>query len=194
MTATNLSAIFLLLITIAAKAHSCPLSSGGTTDCQDHECEAYWYAKDARTPMYLSINATLSELTNELDTFRNSLHNTGLYPSEESKDSPHVSCTAERRDDLTYEGCTQYFGIESYVNVDDEYFSGARDLACPWTFQCDYNQNRIPQYLWRAECNATTAIAVNYRVPVLKRESCNSLSPWKLVMEEVPVACTCKKL
>ena len=181
----TVSTIFLLLATVMANVYSCPLGSEAV-DCQD-ECAAYRYAKDLNTPVYLSINATLSKLTNEGNTFRNSLsYDGGLYPSvrpiSTNRSAPSACYAAHANKTV---GCSQYFGIEEYGY--DEHL-----LACPWKYQCDYDQNRIPQYLWIAHCNQTTSVTVNYPVPVLERESCNSLSPWTLVMKDVAVACTCK--
>ena len=168
MSFSTLSTITLLLATIALLVRACPLSS----DC-NNECEAYKYAKNSTEPRGITIEATLSDLTNDLSDFK-SVSNLSLeeYTIEEQN-------ACYYRTEQT-KGCTQNLLIG-----DD------RRLQCSWTYQCDYNQNRIPQYLWRADCDSNTSVTVNYTVPVLKRESCNPLSQWQLVIEEVPVACAC---
>ena len=80
-------------------------------------------------------------------------------------------------------------------------------LHCGWEYHCDYQKNRIPQYIWRAECTATSqeniqSIPVYYKIPILElsEESnlgkCNPFERsdsgvWKWKQLEVPVACTC---
>lgn len=80
-------------------------------------------------------------------------------------------------------------------------------LHCGWEYHCDYEKNRIPQYIWKAQCTATSqeniqSIPVYYKIPILElsRESnpedCNpfersDIGVWKWKQLEVPVACTC---
>lgn len=79
-------------------------------------------------------------------------------------------------------------------------------LKCGFEYHCDYNRNRIPQYIWRAECLPTDdgveSIPVYYKVPVLEMSEnsreCNpfgagaNMGGWIWRQLEVPVACTCK--
>jgi hypothetical protein len=50
-------------------------------------------------------------------------------------------------------------------------------LLCPWRYECDYDKNRIPQYMWKARCFDSgdyTSRPVSYRVPTLKLDNiCN---------------------
>ena len=69
------------------------------------------------------------------------------------------------------------------------------DGTCSWTYQCDYDKNRLPLYLWRASCDSSTSETIYYTVPVLKcSDSCNPQPTWQLVMEKVPVGCSCYTL
>lgn len=71
-----------------------------------------------------------------------------------------------------------------------------------WHYVCDYDPQRIPQYLYHAECNErlqTTSgpppTEVLYRIPVLRTEtpSCDphNSTAWKWEMQVVSVACVC---
>ena len=91
---------------------------------------------------------------------------------------------------------------------------------CSWNYTCDYNRNRIPQYLWQADCSrsspppelTTSATAdcecpryectpVFYKIPLLTLETntrnCDPFSlqdaVWSWSLEEVPVACSCNR-
>ena len=182
---TQSSLSLLLAMTIAAVT-SCPLASGN--DCQ-YEFEPYISASNTYDPVYLTVSANLIGLTNEGNDFRRSLnrYNNFEVGAESIEGSSQNACYAYSAgsDDspAAYVGCTQYYEVQEHTGF---------QLNCRWNYTCDYDKNRIPQYLWRAECNATSSVAVNYPVPVVKRESCNTQSPWELVIETVPVACTCK--
>ena len=75
--------------------------------------------------------------------------------------------------------------------------------SCPWRYTCDYEENRIPQYLWRAECesSARNATLAYYSVPILKPKydvsesnPFTDINTWKWEMQKVPVACVCQEL
>ena len=169
---TNLTTLLLLLLATTIL----PTRSCTTSDCQN-ECEAYIYAKTKKDPTDITIEATLSNLTNNDNDFIK-ISNLHLDRKDMPREGEENACYFNSNQT---KGCTQYLDIAHEVG-----------LQCPWTYQCDYNQNRIPQYLWRADCNSTTSVTVHYPVPVLKRESCNPLSQWQLVIEDTPVACACK--
>ena len=64
-------------------AKACPLLSNCT---QDQECQAYNNAKAATRPVYLNVNATLSDFTNTPDEFNQKLgtdYETDGTPDEE---------------------------------------------------------------------------------------------------------------
>ena len=168
----------LLLSTATLLANACP--TGGADQCQDGICQPYYDSIRSEGPVYISVYAELSELTNRPLSFKptSSSLNYRDYPT---LDSGITACYSSAKTNKT--------GCGHKISVLDHKTQG--DLECPWDYQCDYNQNRIPQYLWKAKCRTDNAVTVNYTVPVLKREACNSLSPWQMVIEYIPVACTC---
>ena len=163
---TALLGTVLCAVLITAKA--CPLPSNCT---RDQECQAYNDAKAATKPVYLNVNATLSDFTNTPDEF-----NQKLGTDYETDGLPNISGQA------CYKLSNQEVGCKELMEV--------RGAACSWTYQCDYDQNRLPLYIWRASCGESQTIY--YPVPVLKRRDACSLHPtWQLVMEKVPVGCKC---
>ena len=145
---------------------ACPL--GSSPDCQQ-ECQAYKEAKAATCPMYLNVTATLSEFTNIPQEFD---HKLGTDFEEDTMDG------------VTEEAC--------YLGDADTGCSEFLEVNKAWNYTCDYNNNRIPLYLWKASCNETISKTIYYPVPVLKRnDSCNPQPTWQLVMEKVPVGCSC---
>ena len=79
-------------------------------------------------------------------------------------------------------------------------------FQCGFEYHCDFNRNRIPQYIWRAEClpppPGLISVPVYYKVPVLELnsnpDSCNPFDKstyqggWTWRQLSVPVACTCR--
>ena len=178
----TLTTIALLLVTTTLLARACPIGSG--TDCQDI-CQPYREARDSRNTTLLIVGVIRSELKNDYTDIINS-NNGGSLEFLKRTDRDVVSCDSDTPNPTA--GCAHSFSVSRYANGD--VYS---DLKTPWSYACDYNQNRIPQYLWKAECD-DQSVTVHYRVPVLKRESCNTQSPWQLVIERVPVACASKNL
>ena len=182
------SSLSLLLAMAIAVVTCCPLGSGGN-DCE-YECEPYITASNTYDPVYLTVSATLVSLTNEGNYFRTAIDNNNFEVGPKSingslQNACYAYSAGSNDSPAAYVGCTQYYEVQEHTD------DGSR-LNCRWNYTCDYDKNRIPQYLWKADCNDTTSVAVNYPVPVVKRESCNTQSPWQLVIETVPVACTCK--
>ena len=148
---------------------ACPL--GSRSECQQ-ECHAYKEAKNATSSIYLNVNATLRNFLNSPYDF-----NRKLGTDYEKDGIPGVTgepCYTANAD----KGCTHFLEV---------------DGACSWTYQCDYDNNRLPLYLWRASCGSDSE-TIYYTVPVLKRsDSCNPQPTWQLVMEKVPVGCSCTR-
>ena len=171
MFSVAVSAIAMLLATCALLSRACPLSSP-IEDCQN-ECEPYTNATSLSTPKTLNVIARLSSLTNNKEDFYYT--NGNLILRDETTDNQNIACYARKNGN---KGCVHNLRTDA-------------NLQCPWTYQCDYDKNRIPQYLWKADCNHTTSETIYYPVPVLKRDSCSQQSDWELVIEKVPVACAC---
>ena len=75
-----------------------------------------------------------------------------------------------------------------------------RVSSCPWGYRCDYDPQRIPQYLHHAKCLPTVhnSRLVSYPVPVLRMVQPNSdplhstNTTWRWEMEVIPVGCICE--
>ena len=169
-TTTVLLGTMLCALLITAKV--CLLPS----NCiQDQECQAYNDAKAATSPVYLNVNATLSDFTNTPDEFNQKLgtdYETDGIPDEEG-----------------------FIGRQACYKLSNQEVGGREKIevegACSWDYQCDYDQNRLPLYIWRASCSSESQ-TIYYPVPVLKRrDACNPQQTWQLVMEKVPVGCKC---
>ena len=139
-------------------------------ECQE-ECYAYKQANAETQPTYLNVKATLSEFTITPDDFNSKL---GTDFEEDRLDGvTGEACYLTNADT----GCTEFLKVNK-----------------AWNYICDYNKNRIPLYLWKASCNKTISETIYYPVPVLKRnDSCNPQPTWQLVMEKVPVGCSCSR-
>lgn len=82
----------------------------------------------------------------------------------------------------------------------------AANLSCGFEYLCDYDRNRIPQLIWKAQClptqNGIKSFPIYYKLPILKLSGnnggCNPFSDrmyleaWDWTQIEVPVACTCE--
>ena len=164
---TVMLATMLCALLITAKA--CPLPSNCT---RDQECQAYFDAKAAPSPVYLNVNATLSDFTNTPDEF-----NRKLGTNYETDGTPD-----EERRQACYKLSNQEVGCRENIQV---------ETGCFLNYQCDYDQNRLPLYMWRASCR-NESLTIYYPVPVLKHRDVCSLQPtWQLVMEKIPVGCKC---
>ena len=176
MMATQIiTTLALLLVTtkLAANAACIPFSS----NCiRNQECQAYNDAKAATSPVYLNVNVTLSDFTNTPDEF-----NQKLATDYEIDGTPDEEGFIERQ--ACYKNFNQEVGCREKIEVEG---------ACSWDYQCDYDQNRLPLYIWRASCSNKSQ-TIYYPVPVLKRrDACNPQPTWQLVMEKVPVGCKCQ--
>ena len=171
-TITVLLATLTVLCAVLMTAKACPLPS----NCkQDQECQAYNDAKAATSPVYLNVTATLSDFTNTPDEF-----NQKLDTDYETDSTPDEEGFIGRQ--ACYKLSNQEVGCREKIEVEG---------ACSWDYQCDYDQNRLPLYMWRASCSSESQ-TIYYPVPVLKRrDACNPQPTWQLVMEKVPVGCKC---
>ena len=169
---THITTVLLgtVLCALLITANACPLAPNCT---RDQECQAYNDAKAATSPVYLNVNATLSDFTNIPDKF-----NQKLGTHYELDSMPNITGQA------CYKLSNQEVGCKELMEV---------DKACSWYYQCDYDQNRLPLYIWRASCSSESQ-TIYYTVPVLKRrDACNPQPTWQLVMEKVSVGCKCKE-
>ena len=150
---------------------ACPLIG----ECRE-ECYAYQVAKNTIGDSFLNVETVLRDFTNIPNEFNDKIGQ-DYHEDRISGNSTGEACYQANAN----LGCTEVFKV------------AGTSCTGQWTYQCDYDKNRLPLYLWRALCNETTSDTVYYTVPVLKRnDSCNPQPRWQLVMEKVPVGCTCK--
>ena len=171
--ALSLPARFILLLgtTVLLVQTQC------TADECSEECYAYKKAKASTCPKYLNVNAALRDFTYTPDEFK--LKVGKQYDVDRIPGVEEQPCYSESNPTV---GCNQFIEVEG------------TSCTGEWKYTCDYNKNRLPLYMWKAECNSATSETIHYPVPVLKRDdSCNPQPTWQLVMEKVPVACVCKE-
>ena len=177
MMATRIiTTLALLLVTAKLAANAACIPFPNCT--HDQECQAYNDAKAATRPVYLNVTAILSEFTNTPDEF-----NQKLGTDYEIDGTPDEEGCIGRQ--ACYKLSNQEVGCREKIKVEG---------ACSWDYQCDYDKNRLPLYIWRVSCSSKSQ-TIYYPVPVLKcKDACNLHSIWQLVMEKVPVVCKCKKI
>ena len=152
--------------------NACPLTAG---ECRE-ECYAYLVAKNTTSDVPLNVEAALSDFLNHPDQFNRKI---GTDYEEDSIPGISEACYSESNAEV---GCKEFLEVKG------------TNCTGSWKYECDYDKNRLPLYIWRASCNTTTSETIYYPVPVLKRnDSCNPFSSWQLVMEKVPVWCSCKQ-
>ena len=183
--------IFLQAALLTSKA--CPTSNGNTDSCET--CDVYDYVMNqlSSTTMFLNINISRYDVINDIKAFKGPVLSKATpkyYGMEERLPETNPPCYFDVGNSGTLRtGC----GQEIVVNGTED-----GSLLCPWKYDCDYDKNRIPQYLWRARCLNSTEYSsrqISYRVPVLKLDNfCNPFltgMSWRLQVIEVPVACVC---
>ena len=183
--------ILLFLQGMLLTSWACPTLNGNSNSCE--ECSVYDYVihETSVDTMFLNVNITTHEIINEIKDFKNVLtHGTPtFFGLDERLPGTDPPCYFDRSPGVSRTGCGQEIIVNSTVDG---------SLLCPWKYECDYDKNRIPQYLWKARCFGSaehTSSPVSYRVPVLKLNNiCNPFQTnmsWKLQIIDVPVACVC---
>lgn len=102
--------------------------------------------------------------------------------------------TAEQAPLPSANGCEGYFNFTSR--------NTGVETPCPWTYQCDYNPQRIPAFFFHAHCVSATpqgssgiCVEVHYPVSYLTTESCDPFgddktTEWRLSTKVVPISCS----
>jgi hypothetical protein len=151
-------------------AEACPLSF--SSDC-NQECQIYEYIKAVTNSIYHNVSVILSDFTNTPREF-----NRKIGKRYEFDSIPGIKGQACYHKSNAEVGCKEIIEVE--------------EGACSWKYECDYNKNRLPLYIWRASCNNTQTIY--YPVPILKySDACIPQPTWQLVMEKIPVGCRCQE-
>ena len=137
------------------------------------ECYAYEQAKEGIQPTYLNVRATLSETILTPHKFNRMIGKD--YEKDSMRNVKGQAC---------YHESNAIVGCKEFIEVEE---------ACSWTYECNYDKNRLPLYIWKASCDSDSE-TLYYPMPVLKRsDSCNPQPTWQLVMEKVPVGCSCQE-
>lgn len=78
------------------------------------------------------------------------------------------------------------------------------DSPCPWTYECDYNPQRIPAFIFTARCDSDTPQGIEwedrvceevyYPLSYVTTKSCNPIgdstnTEWKFITKIIPVSC-----
>ena len=89
--------------------------------------------------------------------------------------------------------------------------SSPKDVLCPWTYNCTYDQERYPKYITKAECKQAKCVkgcnskekthcapATPYRMKVLKVQNtgaclngASSTAVWRIKEEFITLGCEC---
>ncbi len=192
------STSMLLLAAMAGLVLTCPTPSCDRTS----SCELYDHiSNNSLAVANIVTTVTLGEIINP--AVRTSTHHAGGFTSFR-KEIDYV-LRQESVGNATAQDCLLDSPPEEQCSHKIVAFS-VPGLKCGFEYHCDYNRNRIPQYIWRAECLPTVsgveAIPVYYKVPVLEMrdniQDCNpfgegaNFGGWMWTQLEVPVACTCR--
>ena len=186
--------ILLFLQGALLTSWACPVQNGNSNICD--ECSVYDYVihETSVNTMFLNVNITTHEIINEvrdlMDSLQKGTPDVVYHGQKEGRPGADPPCHSDRVPGVARTGCE----LDVDVNT-----TSTGSLLCPWRYECDYDKNRIPQYLWKARCfdslGEYTSRPVSYRVPTLKLDNiCNPFQTnmsWKLEIIDVPVACVC---
>ena len=171
--------LLIMMLTFPVISLCCPIPTG----CSNLP-NITQYAKHSSTldPFQLFLNIS----TTRGHTFRPQAFQSTLYLENMMNTAHHAA-----------NGCSGIFNFTSS--------SAGVDTPCPWTYQCDYNPQRIPAFIFHAHCESSTPEGeegrpgricgkVYYPVPYMTTTSCAPLgeeldSEWTLETGIFPVAC-----
>ncbi len=186
--------LFLQGALLLQTSWACPLQNGDNSNICE-ECSVYDYVihETSVDTMFLNVNITTHKIFNEvkflMDILKDGTPNMDFYGQKEARPGSDPPCHSDRVPGVARTGCA----FDVAVNTTSD-----GSLLCPWRYECDYDKNRIPQYMWRARCFDSgdyTSRPVSYRVPTLKLDNiCNPFQTnmsWRLEIVDVPVACVC---
>ena len=136
----------------------------------------------------LSLNAAdLSTALNDIDEFRDKLGKVPIVRSAES---------ISRCDDH----CRDRGISSTSLNIGD--------TLCTWTYECDYDQQRLPAFMFHANCSSTWHLdetntadprkcqPINHPILVLRTTGTDQFDKdgeWTWVQESVTVGCTASR-
>lgn len=167
-------------------------------------CSIVQYLDSGRTMFNINVHVGHSEapqLINGANTFPGFIR-LDYFEADDCNDCSSIApCYYDdlARSAQSAQTCVEGLGVSLPDNRTDTLLP-----SCPWKYTCDYEKNRIPQYIWKAECESESnnATLIYYPVPVLKprNASVNVSNPfiegntWRWEMEDVPVACICREV
>ena len=190
---TVIGVLFVLVVTGSA----CPLMSDQSCSPVD-DLTVRNALQQNNVKVRLAVSAILGDLLNNAGRFRWFHNIVPLYSKNCNSNGTDVCSCNLTRQSTTY-----------------------GTPLCSWNYTCDYNRNRIPQYLWQADCSNSSppteltsgrtadcaectvyeCTPIYYKIPVLTLESnpqnCNPFSlqeaVWSWELKEIPVACSCNR-
>lgn len=198
--ATSLAFACQLLMTAVA----CPTPAGcaSTTNCATID-----YLNNLQTPPEISASLNPQQIINPaISTSSLNGFNTFKTFSEDDFNQDHE---IELEDELiTSSNASCLLDNQQGEQCKYKLIATRSDpLLCGWEYYCDYKKNRVPQYIWRAQCIPsrqpnTQSIPVYYKIPILELQessnpgNCNPFENsnqgvWEWKQLEVAVACTC---
>ena len=174
-----MKSVFIILAALLAYTSSCPI--GQPSGCHDLP-NVTVYLRENELPKEIELNVTIS--TTKGHAFRPEAFEPALYTENmmSTQTSPN--------------GCDGFF---NFTSEDAEVVS-----ACPWTYECDYDPQRIPAFLFHAHCSSDVPVAsagpgyckeVYYLFTYATTKSCDPLQTnepseaWQLESKLLPVAC-----
>jgi len=167
----------LVILAAVALASSCPLSSTTCTSLPQNSIEYDQHLSSLGTLDYnLAVNATrLDSAFQNPSQLRDILQQTNLPLLE-----VRPGCEERSFQFTVFSGA-----------------SGAANITCPYTLQCDYNPQRIPAHVFHARCetaelaNGTKCREVFYPLVTMTTESCDPIGEGDWLMSTEFVAASC---
>ena len=172
----NLSVIFAALATAIGLSVCCPI--GQCTEIPNIR-SYYTTAITQRAPIQAKVNiSTTSSRAFQPEAF-------GFNINIHTSHLPQAN------------GCEGRF---NYSSRD----SGLQNSPCPWSYQCDYNPQRIPAILFRARCESSIPQGndlsrfmcreIHYPISYITTTSCDPLRntedvEWRLQTDVMPISC-----
>jgi len=191
-------AVIVVLVVLVVMGSACPLMGDHQSCSPVNDLTVRNALQQSNVKVHLTVSATLGDLLNNAGRFRWFHDIVPLYGETCNSNGADVCSCNLTRQSTTY-----------------------GTPLCSWNYMCHYNRNRIPQYLWQAdcpnssppteltsgrtadcqECTVYECTPIYYKIPVLTLESnpqnCNPFSlqeaVWSWELKEVPVACSCNR-
>lgn len=173
----NLSILFIALTAAMSLSMCCPITCAEVPNLVQY----LQTSEVQRTPLQVKVNVS---------TTRGLAFQPNLIPQDLKNKDGALSKP---------NGCSGFYHFTSKQT--------GVDTVCPWSYQCDFDPQRIPAFLFHARCNSTSPTEnmwegyceeVYYPISYMRTESCDPLAAsqekaWSLVTSLVPVSCNLRR-